>query len=106
MAKAATWYHAHMDVIGRAEGKSAVGCVSYVTGVPMKDAVTGRWCKRNHPGDVIAYGTTAPKEAPSFFTDIGQLARAWNEAEKADARPSLEYRAVPRVGPRRAGRGH
>jgi hypothetical protein len=90
MATAANWYHAHQDTIGRGSGRTATGIASYVTGERIKDEETGKWLKRNHPGDVLAFGTTAPAGAPDYLTDNSQLARAWNDAQQADSRKTAQ----------------
>lgn len=90
MPSAATWFHAHQDTIGRSSGRTATGIASYVTGQRIKDEETGRWLKRNHPGDVLAFGTVAPQDAPAYLTDNSQLARAWNEAQQADSRKNAQ----------------
>jgi hypothetical protein len=90
MPQAASWFHAHQDTIGRSSGRTATGIASYVTGQRIKDEETGRWLKRNHPGDVLAFGTTAPEGAPDYLTDNQQLARAWNEAQQADSRKNAQ----------------
>lgn len=90
MATAATWFHAHQDTIGRSSGRTATGIASYVTGQRIKDDETGRWLKRNHPGDVVAFGTVAPEGAPDYLTDNSQLARAWNDAQQADSRKNAQ----------------
>src|SRR5664280_2203479 len=90
MPSAASWFHAHQDTIGRSSGRTATGIASYVTGERIKDEETGRWLKRNHPGDVLAFGTVAPLGAPEYLTDNSQLARAWNEAQKADSRKNAQ----------------
>jgi len=80
------WYHAHVEGISRGSGKSAVGLVAYVTGQSLKDEETGVWCKRNHPGEVLAWGTEAPFRSPVYLTDAAQLSRAWNDAQRAEKR--------------------
>jgi hypothetical protein len=90
MPQAAAWFHAHQDTIGRSSGRTATGIASYVTGQPIKDDETGRRLKRNHPGDVLAFGTIAPEGAPDYLTDNSQLARAWNEAQAADSRKNAQ----------------
>ncbi len=86
MVAVANWYHASMDVVSRSQGRSAVGIASYVTGQRMKNTETGVWAKRNHPGDVLEFGTTAPEGAPDFLTDNKKLAEAWNAAQAAETR--------------------
>jgi hypothetical protein len=90
MPQTASWFHAHQDTIGRSSGRTATGIASYVTGQRIKDDETGKWLKRNHPGDVLAFGTTAPEGAPEHLTDNSQLARAWNEAQQADSRKNAQ----------------
>ncbi len=90
MAQAANWFHAHQDTIGRSSGRTATGIASYVTGQRIKDEETGKWLKRNHPGDVLAFGTVTPAGAPDYLSDNQQLARAWNEAQRADSRKNAQ----------------
>jgi hypothetical protein len=90
MPQAANWFHAHQDTIGRSSGRTATGIASYVTGQRIKDEETGRWLKRNHPGDVLAFGTVTPAGSPEYLSDNQQLARAWNEAQRADSRKNAQ----------------
>ena len=90
MPQAASWFHAHQDTIGRSSGRTATGIASYVTGQRIKDEETGKWLKRNHPGDVLAFGTVTPAGAPDYLSDNQQLARAWNEAQRADGRKNAQ----------------
>lgn len=90
MPQAANWFHAHQDTIGRSSGRTATGIASYVTGQRIKDEETGRWLKRNHPGDVLAFGTVTPAGSPDYLSDNQQLARAWNEAQRADSRKNAQ----------------
>lgn len=86
MSSVGTWYHAHQDSVKRSEGKSAVGLVSYITGERLKDERTGEWKNRNHPGEVLAWGTVAPLDAPAYFTDPNQLSKTWNDVERSETR--------------------
>ena len=86
MAQTANWYHAHQDSVKRSEGKSAVGLVSYITDQSMKNELTGEWCKRNHPGEVLFWDTVAPSAAPAYLTDRNQLSKAWNDVERSETR--------------------
>jgi hypothetical protein len=86
MTTTASWFHAHQDSVKRSEGKSAVGLVSYITGETLKDERTGTWCSRNHPGEVLAWGTIAPSPAPPYLTDNNQLGKAWNDVERSETR--------------------
>lgn len=90
MPETASWFHAHQDTIGRSSGRTATGIAAYVTGQRMKDEETGRWLKRNHPGDVLAFGTVAPEGSPDYLTDNDQLMRAWNDAQRADSRKNAQ----------------
>jgi hypothetical protein len=90
MPQAANWFHAHQDTIGRSSGRTATGIASYVTGQRIKDEETGKWLKRNHPGDVLAFGTVTPTGSPDYLSDNQQLARAWNEAQRADSRKNAQ----------------
>jgi hypothetical protein len=86
MTTTTNWFHAHQDSVKRSEGKSAVGLVAYITGETLKDDRTGTWCSRNHPGEVIAWGTIAPSPAPAYLTDNSQLGKAWNAVESSETR--------------------
>lgn len=86
MTDFASWYHAHIDAVSRSEGKSAVGLAAYMTGESLKDERTGLWCTRNHPGEVLDWGTTAPSFAPTYLTDENQLGKAWNDVERSEKR--------------------
>lgn len=86
MTTTANWYHAHQDSVKRSEGKSAVGLVAYITGQTLKDERSGTWCSRNHPGEVLAWGTVAPLNAPSRFTAKDKLSKIWNEIESSETR--------------------
>ena len=90
MSQHAAWFHAHQDTIGRNSGRTATGIVSYVTGQRFQDEETGKWMKRNHPGDVLAFGTVTRPGAPDYLTDNAQLARAWNDAQQADSRKNAQ----------------
>jgi MobA/MobL family len=86
MTTTANWYHAHQDSVKRSEGKSAVGLVAYITGQPMKDERTGVWCIRNHPGEVLAWGTVAPDWGSPHLIDTSQISKVWNEVERSETR--------------------
>jgi hypothetical protein len=86
MTTTANWYHAHQDSVKRYEGKSAVGLVAYITGQAMKDERTGVWCIRNHPGEVLAWGTIAPDWGQPYLTDPSQISKVWNDAERSETR--------------------
>lgn len=80
------WFHARVERVSRSDGKSAVGLVAYVTGQQLKDEETGVWCKRNHAGEVLGWGTEAPFRSPAYLTDPAHLAEAWNNAQRAETR--------------------
>jgi MobA/MobL family protein len=86
MASVAAWYHAQVRGVSRGDSKSAVGLASYITGKKLYDEENQRGCYRGHPGDVLAWGTAAPSGAPSYLTDPDQLAKAWNDAQRAEKR--------------------
>jgi len=86
MATQANWYHAHQDSVKRSDGKSAVGLIADITGETLKDERTGIWCSRNHPGEVLAWGTVAPRDAPAYLIDNAQLSKAWNDVERSETR--------------------
>lgn len=86
MATVATWYHAEVRGVSRGDRKSAVGLASYITGKKLYDEENQRGCYRGHPGDVLAWGTIAPPNAPPYLTDPEQLAKAWNDAQRAETR--------------------
>jgi hypothetical protein len=74
----------------RSAGRTAVGIVAYATGQRMKDNETGKWCKRNHPGDVLEWGTTIPPNAPAWLADKEKLSDAWNASTAAEKRKDSE----------------
>ena len=86
MTTIAGWYHAHQDSVKRSEGKSAVGLIAYITGQTLKDERTGTWCSRNHPGEVLAWGTIIPPSAPVYLMKPDQLSKAWNDVERSETR--------------------
>lgn len=86
MPTVATWYHAEVRGVSRGDSKSAVGLASYITGQKLYDEENQRGCYRGHPGDVLAWGTLAPSGAASYLTDPDQLAKAWNDAQRAETR--------------------
>jgi hypothetical protein len=86
MADIAAWYHAHQDSVKRSDGKSSVGLIAYITGQSLKDERTATWCSRNHPGEVLGWGTIAPCWAPEYLTDDAQLSKAWNDVERSETR--------------------
>ena len=57
-----------------------------MTGETLKDERTGLWCKRNHAGEVLDWGTTAPKMPSAHLTDDDQLSKAWNAVEASETR--------------------
>ena len=79
-------YHAHIKTVSRSNGDSAVGCVAYITGQVLKDWETGRWCKRNHDGEVLAWGTVIPEFAPTYLGERADLEKAWNHVQQSEKR--------------------
>lgn len=86
MPKQATWYHAHVERVSRGDSKSFVGLVSYITGEKLKDEQTGRWCTRNHPGEVLGWGIAAQDTAPAFYTNTKKLSEIANQLQAAETR--------------------
>lgn len=86
MAGEANWYHAHEAPVKRSEGKSFVGLVAYITGQDLKDERTGTWCTRNHPGEVLGWGVTAPDAAPAWLLDKKLIAKITNAVEASETR--------------------
>lgn len=86
MPNPANWFHANVKPCSRGKGKTGVGLASYTTGERLKNEQTNRWCHRGHPGDVKAWGSTAPKDAPAWLTDPAQLGKAWNAVEASETR--------------------
>ena len=82
------WFHARIKPVRRndPDAHSAVGLASYVTGEKLWDEENKCQCRRGHPGEVDAWGSTAPVGAHPRFTDPKQLGRAWNDHHKADTR--------------------
>lgn len=90
MSEIASWYHCHVEPVRRSSGDSSVGLAAYITGEHLKDERIGQWRDRGHPGEVLAWGSTAPKCA-AWMTEPENLQAAWNTVErnekKINARP-------------------
>src|SRR5258708_470941 len=90
MPTVADWYHAHVEPVGRAEGRTVSGVAAYVTGERIKDEEPCTWKKRNHPGDVEEWGLTAPNGASPWFIDKKNLADICNEIERSETRSNSD----------------
>lgn len=82
----ANWFHARVEPVSRADGKSAVGLAAYITGEKLWDEENKRQANRNHPGEVLGWGSVAPKDAPSYLVDPKQLGKAWNDVQRSERR--------------------
>lgn len=84
MPAIASWYHCHVEPVKRASGNSSVGLAAYVTGEHLNDERLGPR-DRGHPGEVLSWGSTAPKCA-AWMAEADNLQLAWNAVERSEKR--------------------
>lgn len=90
MPQTATWYHCEVNPVSKKGGKNgtkgAVGAAAYITGLTLKDETANKWRYRGHPGEVLAWGSVAPKDAPAYLSDRNQISKAWNDVQRSETR--------------------
>lgn len=77
-------YHLNAKIISRGKGQSAIAAAAYRSGDKLRDEQTGE--QKHYPSEAGRIQFTdimAPKDAPEWAHDRGQL---WNHAERAEKR--------------------
>lgn len=76
-------YHLHVQVISRASGRSAPGAAAYRAGELLVETRTGEVHDYTRKRGVLHSEILAPKDAPEWVFDRGEL---WNRVELAEKR--------------------
>lgn len=80
-------YHFSGTVIGRKQGRSAVGCAAYRAGEKLWDERANKFHDYTHKRDVVYATILAPKDTPEAMLDREKL---WNLVEATEIRTDAQ----------------
>jgi hypothetical protein len=81
-------YHLNTRIVSRSKGQSSVAAAAYRARMALIDERTGKkWDYGRRGADVLFEGIFAPKNAPEWMNDRGQL---WNSVEEVEKRKDAQ----------------